>query len=74
MSSWFDKERREFNGYGYLREEMEKNSAIITTRDIAEAEISRLYPDSRKLNNAPKNVGSNETISGEENPRHTEQR
>ncbi len=73
LSSWFDKERHEFNGYGYLIKEMKKNnSAIITTRDIAEADIKRNI-DSTNLEQVADNI-SQKTISGEENPGGTDQR
>ena len=68
LSSWFDKERCEFNGYGYLIEEMKKNNrAIITTRDIAR------NIDSTNLKQVADNI-SQKTISGEENPGGTDQR
>lgn len=73
LSSWFDKERCEFNGYGYLIKEMKKNNrAIITTRDIAEADIKRNI-DSTNLEQVADNI-SQKTISGEENPGGTDQR
>ena len=73
LSSWFDKERREFNGYGYLREEVEKNNrAIITTRDIAEADINRSV-DSTNLEQVADNI-SQKTILGKEYSGDTNQR
>lgn len=73
LSSWFDKERREFNGYGYLREEVEKNNrAIITTRDIAEADINRNV-DSTNLEQVADNI-SQKNILGKENSGDTNPR
>ena len=71
LSSWFDKERREFNGYGYLREENEDNATKVNPRDIAEAVKDREIGSSEysqvakalKNNINPKSVGENSGVS-----------
>lgn len=67
LSSWFDKEKREFNGYGYLKEENGDNATKVNPRDIAEAIKDRKIGSSEysqvteALNNNinPKSVGKN---------------